>query len=82
MPWQIYFQIDSLSNKQAILKEWLPIAKDENTWQDYIEIFFNSCNTTNEHDEHDEGEEVEDDPASPEGNPEENPLPQKQPVCT
>jgi hypothetical protein len=39
---------NSLPNKQVILKEWLPISKDKNTWQEHIEIFFESCGTTDD----------------------------------
>ncbi len=30
---------NGLSNKQAILKEWLPIAKNESSWQEHIGLF-------------------------------------------
>jgi len=32
-----------LSNKQAPLKEWLPIAIDESNWIQCIDDYFNSC---------------------------------------
>jgi hypothetical protein len=39
------------------LKEWLPIAKNESTWQEYKELFFNNCKTTDDHDNNDDAEE-------------------------
>ena len=36
-----------LTNKQALLKEWLPFATDENSWLEYIENYFNSCRNIN-----------------------------------
>jgi hypothetical protein len=44
----------SLSNNQAIFREWLPITKDEKTWQAHIKNFFNNCRTTDDKDEQDE----------------------------
>ena len=32
-----------LSNKQAHLREWIPLAKDESTWISYIDTFFETC---------------------------------------
>ena len=32
-----------LINKHAPLKEWLPLALDENNWMDCIDEYFNSC---------------------------------------
>ena len=32
-----------LSNKQAPLKEWLPLAVDESNWMQCIDDYFNSC---------------------------------------
>ena len=32
-----------LSNKQAPLKEWLPLAKNESNWLEYIDAYFRSC---------------------------------------
>ena len=32
-----------LSNKQAPLKEWLPLAKNESNWLEYIDTYFRSC---------------------------------------
>jgi len=32
-----------LINKHALLKEWLPLALDENNWMDCIDEYFNSC---------------------------------------
>ena len=31
-----------LSNKQALLREWTPLAKDENNWLTYIDAYFES----------------------------------------
>jgi hypothetical protein len=35
-----------LSNKQALLREWIPLAKDENNWLTYIDAYFESCRST------------------------------------
>ena len=32
-----------LINKHTPLKEWLPLALDENNWMDCIDEYFNSC---------------------------------------
>ncbi len=32
-----------LSTKSAPLKEWLPLSKDENNWQTYIDNYFEIC---------------------------------------
>ena len=37
----------TLTNKQALLKEWLPLATDESSWLEYIENYFNSCRNIN-----------------------------------
>jgi len=37
----------TLTNKQALLKEWLPLATDESSWLEYIENYFNSCRNVN-----------------------------------
>ncbi len=38
----------ALSNKNAPLKEWLPIAKNEKSWQHYIDEYFDSCQKVDE----------------------------------
>ena len=35
-----------LSNKQALLQEWIPLAKDESNWLTYIDAYFESCCNT------------------------------------
>ena len=36
-----------LSNKQALLREWIPLAKDESNWIiSYIDTYFESCRNT------------------------------------
>ena len=32
-----------LLNKQGLLKEWLPLAKNESRWLEYIDAYFRSC---------------------------------------
>ena len=32
-----------LSNKQALLREWIPLAKDQTNWQTYIDSYFEAC---------------------------------------
>jgi hypothetical protein len=32
-----------LSNNQAPLKEWMPLARDTTNWQSYIDNYFESC---------------------------------------
>jgi hypothetical protein len=39
------------------LKEWLPIAKNESKWQEYIDLFFNNCKITDDHDDKDDVDE-------------------------
>jgi len=34
---------NQLINKHALLKEWLPLALDENNWMNCIDEYFNSC---------------------------------------
>ena len=36
----------TLSNKQALLREWTPLAKDEGNWLTYIDDYFESCRNT------------------------------------
>lgn len=33
----------ALSNKSALLREWIPLAKDTNNWQAYIDNYFEQC---------------------------------------
>jgi hypothetical protein len=33
----------TLSSKSAPLREWLPLAKEENNWQSYIDNYFEMC---------------------------------------
>ena len=33
-------------NKQGLLHEWIPIAKDETNWRQYIENYFECCKNT------------------------------------
>ena len=40
-----------LSSKQAPLKEWLPIAKDESNWKAHIESYFETCHEIESEDE-------------------------------
>ena len=55
-----------LLNKQAPLKEWLPLAKNESNWLEYIDAYFKSCrnidydelNNPNSRDETDNGGEM------------------------
>jgi hypothetical protein len=30
----------------VLLKEWLPLARDENNWQTYIDNYFKTCRKT------------------------------------
>ena len=39
-----------LSNKQALLREWIPLAKDENNWLTYIDAYFESCRSMDHED--------------------------------
>jgi hypothetical protein len=41
----------TLSNGNAPLKEWLPLAKNEKNWQQYIDIYFDSCRKIDESDD-------------------------------
>ena len=36
----------TLSNKQALLREWTPLTKDEGNWLTYIDDYFESCRNT------------------------------------
>ena len=47
------FPPDTLSNKYAPLKEWLPLAKEEGSWQKYIDIYFESCHKSDPYEESD-----------------------------
>jgi hypothetical protein len=40
-----------LSSRQAPLKEWLPIAKDESLWKSKIDLYFETCRTIESDDE-------------------------------
>jgi hypothetical protein len=52
----------TLSNNSGLLKEWLPLAKDEKNWLFYIDEYFESCRRPEESD--DESEEDEDEHTS------------------
>ncbi len=39
------------ATKQAPLKEWIPLAKDETNWKAHINAYFEACQTTKEDDE-------------------------------
>jgi hypothetical protein len=41
----------ALSNDNAPLKEWLPLAKDETSWHRYIDEYFDSCRKVEECDD-------------------------------
>ena len=41
-------------NKLGLLREWIPIAKDEANWKQYIEDYFECCNNTDYQVESDE----------------------------
>jgi hypothetical protein len=41
----------ALSNRNAPLKEWLPVAKIEKNWQYYIDQYFDSCKKIDESDD-------------------------------
>jgi hypothetical protein len=40
-----------LSSRQAPLKEWLPIAKEESLWKSKIDVYFEACRTIESDDE-------------------------------
>jgi hypothetical protein len=40
----------TLSNKSALLKEWIPLARDVNNWQLYIDNYFEICHKTDPRD--------------------------------
>ncbi len=42
-----------LSSKQALLKEWIPQAKDEANWKSYIDAYFESCRNIEDDEEED-----------------------------
>ena len=41
----------TLSSKSALLKEWIPLARDANNWQNYIDNYFEICRKTDPRDE-------------------------------
>ena len=41
----------SLSNSHALLKEWLPLVKNESNWLEYIDEYFKSCRNIVDYDE-------------------------------
>ena len=43
----------ALLNKQALLREWIPLAKDEPIWIQYIDDYFESCRNIDYQDEND-----------------------------
>ena len=55
----------SLSSKQAPLREWIKLAKDETSWLTYIDNYFETCRNidfediTNDTPENDEENELE-----------------------
>ena len=48
----------ALLNEQALLWEWIPLAKDKSSWMEYIENYFESCQNIDYQDE-DDAEENE-----------------------
>ena len=40
-------------NKQAILREWMPLAKDQSSWLQFIDEYFESCRNIDYQDEND-----------------------------
>jgi hypothetical protein len=48
-----------LSNNSGLLKEWLPLAKDEKSWLFYIDEYFESCRRPEESDDKSEEDEDE-----------------------
>ena len=38
----------ALTNNNAPVREWLPLAKDEPTWLHYIEEYFETCRKIDE----------------------------------
>ncbi len=50
----------TLSNKSAPLKQWLPLAKEKSNWQTYIDNYFKICRKTDSQtDNNEENEEGE-----------------------
>lgn len=47
-------------SSNAPLKEWLPLAKNKKSWQDYIDEYFESCRRIDESEDEDVREEVSD----------------------
>ena len=45
-------------NKQGLLREWIPIAKDEVNWKQHIENYFECCKNTDYQVESDEENET------------------------
>jgi hypothetical protein len=41
----------ALTSKKALLKEWIPLARDKNNWQTYIDNYFESCWKSDQHDD-------------------------------
>lgn len=48
-----------LSSKNAPLREWLSLAKEENNWQIYIGNYFKICRKYNPHKESSSDDETE-----------------------
>mmetsp|Transcript_1492 Transcript_1492/g.2309 ORF Transcript_1492/g.2309 Transcript_1492/m.2309 type:complete len:276 (+) Transcript_1492:2167-2994(+) len=46
-------------NKQAILREWMPLAKDQSSWLQFIDEYFESCRNIDYQDENDTEDENE-----------------------
>ncbi len=56
----------TLSNNSALLKEWMPIAKDKKNWQQYIDDYFDSCRCVDVDDDDEEDPSGDDDRTSSE----------------
>jgi hypothetical protein len=50
---------ETLSSKQGLFKEWIPLAKEEAVWTDYIERYFESNKTMDDEREYYEDDESE-----------------------
>ena len=46
-------------NKQALLREWMPLAKDQTSWLQFIDDYFESCRNIDYQDEKDTEDENE-----------------------
>ena len=46
-------------NKQAILREWMPLAKDQSSWLQFIDEYLESCRNIDYQDENDTEDENE-----------------------